>query len=421
MVINNKFKIIIHKYSIFLIIMLLLINFLQISSLAYDGDPDLTIYFTNPQDLDSLIEGENITVNVTVENLGEGNIEPGISVGVGLFIDDSSSPFSSYIISNGISNNTIRYVNLFWYTKLGNHSLKIKVDYDDYITESNESNNEQIKNIQVSDGPPKIIVTDIQIPTTIKFEVKTSIVIGIKNIQKNTTTAINAKLEIPEDDISITLTKSGGLSRNATYNFTFEWTPSHFANHSFKFTIKLGDSIHNQTNLSNYRYVLPYKLPWWNTNWHYRRLIGINGSGNYSEIINFTNLLINLGLNQKTFENNTIRVVEYSKSGEIITSNVNFNFAESIDYNNITNAKGNFTLKVSEPSSSPSEKYFYIYFDVEQNNESSRSSVQETSFSQISNFNVIYDNSSDGWWPEIIIPENDTYPFKVPFNLETST
>ena len=79
MVINNKFKIIIHKYSIFLIIMLLLINFLQISSLAYDGDPDLTIYFTNPQDLDSLIEGENITVNVTVENLGEGNIEPGIS------------------------------------------------------------------------------------------------------------------------------------------------------------------------------------------------------------------------------------------------------------------------------------------------------------------------------------------------------
>ena len=419
---TNAVKNIRKKFYILFITFTMFFSVLSCITVADEDRPDLIIYFTNPNDLDSAVEDDDITVNVTVENIGAGNISGDAEIEVGLFIDDNIDPISTNITSKISSSGTFDYLNLYWTAEVGNHSLKIKVDYNNQTTESDELNNEDIKLINVEEGPPKIEIIDDQlyISDNIRFGEMTYINVSVKNIGGNTSSKISAELNIEEDDFKQTKSKTDGLQRDEIHNFSFEWTPGHFGNHTILIKVKHGNDVHDQTDPIN-RYVEPYRLKWWNSNWHYRRIIGLNGKCNYSENVNFTKLLQDLNLHSKTFEHNTIRIVEYGFNGQIIDETISYNFSEVSNFDNKTNAKGVLTWMVTESFESSEEKYFGIYFDVKENNERSRNPRDETNDMISSEFEISYNGSTEGWWYEIIVPINDIYPLNVPITLEVTT
>ena len=372
---------------------------------SYDELPDLvTKIMTAP---DTAVEGDNITVNITVENVG-GDIAVGIPVKVGLCVDyDWHNPVSMNVTTDGFSHDTIRYFNLYWIAeKIGTRNIRVTADYWDDITESNELNNNKEKFIEVSEGPPLILIDKINIPKNLNIGMTTDINISLKNFGSNTTNKILTQLYIKEEEFLEVKEKKNGLLRGQIQNFTFKWTPKNFGNHTFNFTVKHSNKIHDQDEKN--QDIDPFRLEWWNENWHYRKLIGVYGSGNISQIYNFTKLLLNLNIISKTFENDKIRIIEYSTNGQILNENINYNFSESNDFNNKKNAVGTLTWEVTNSNGESVKKYYYIYFDVKEN-KGIRNPFDEKENMLESDFTVIYESMEEGWWDEIIDPPNGGY------------
>ncbi len=394
-----------NRFSIILVTIFFFTISFNFSVTSHDDLPDLVAKsMTAP---DTAVEGDNITVNVTIENVG-GDIAVGIPVKVGLCIDDDwLNPVSMNITTEGFSHDTIRYFNLYWIAEeIGTRKIRVTADYWNDITESNELNNNKEKFIEVSEGPPLILIDKINFPENLNVGVSVDINVSLKNVGSSTSENILAQLYIKEDEFLEIKEKKDGLSKGEIQNFTFRWTPKNFGNHTLKFTVKHSDDIHDQfeKNLD----VNPFRLKWWNENWHYRKLIGVYGSGNISMTYNFTELLLNLDIISKTFENDKIRIIEYSTNGQILNENINYNFSESNDFNNKLNAKGILTWEVTNSIGEPVTKYYYIYFDVKEN-KGIRIPFDETENMLESNFTVIYESLVEGWWDEIIEPSSGGY------------
>lgn len=401
----NEAKSRIKKFYILSIIFVILTSVLNFTVISYDDLPDLEV--VNIIAPDTAVEGDNITVNVTIENSGSGDVPVGTAIEVGLFIDNEYNPISTNVTYDGFSSNTFRHFNLYWIAEVGNHSLRVFIDYNNQIVESDETNNEKSKYIDVSEGPPLIIITQFYIPENIKVGESAGIDVSIKNVGSNTSKTISAELDIVKDGFTKIKKKTGGLSRGETHNFSFEWTPINFGNHTLLITVKHESDVHNQNEKT--QDVSPYKTEWWNENWHYRKLLGLYGNGTFSEKFNFTDLLESLNVFSRTFENDTIRIVEYSTNGEILDDTINYNFTESGAFNNKYNATGVLTWEVTAPSEPSVTKYYYIYFDVEENDKGIRDPINETKNMNVSNFTIIYDYLVEGWWGEIKQPMDGSY------------
>ncbi len=407
----------INKFLIFLLVLILFISSINFTVISYSELPDLKIKsFNSPSEA---TEGDNITVNVTVQNIG-GNISEGVNVDIGLFIDeDYSSPVSVNSTDEGISTDNSTYFHLFWTAELGDHSLTAWVDYSGNIGEPNEVNNMRINFITVNAGPPKLKIDQFSIPDNIEVNSTVTIKVGVKNVGSDTSEKITARLKIKQDNYNEIKEKSNGLNRGEIYNFSFEWTPDVFGDYTFNTTIKLDDDIQDQDERN--RDIIPYRLNWWNQNWHYRKLIGVYGSGNTSISFNFTKLLHELNIFSKTFENDTIRIVEYSNKGEIIKEITFFEFLENNDYNENTNANGTLIWRVSSEQGNPVTKFFYVYFDVKEN-KGIRTSIDEVENIVTSIFDVIYSPKLEGWWDVIVNPQNDGYSsVQDPLIIEVTT
>ncbi|MCX6662398.1 MAG: hypothetical protein NTY91_07615 [Euryarchaeota archaeon] len=144
-------------------------------------------------------------------------------------------------------------------------------------------------------------------------------------------------------------------------------------------------------------------LPWWNTNWHYRKVYNITGVGNISLPMNFTSLLKSLHVMGKTFENSTITIVRYYTNGTMIVINKTW-FNESTIFHNITNANGTLSWSVSGTAS------YGVYFDVKENR-GTRSTMNETVNLKPSS-SVHYSGvpKQEGWWPIFTEPFETYYP-----------
>lgn len=134
-------------------------------------------------------------------------------------------------------------------------------------------------------------------------------------------------------------------------------------------------------------------IPWWNMNWHYRRIYDITSAGNLSLVLNFTSILKSLQLKNKTFENSTITIVRHYANGTMaVVDNTWFN--ESNTFHNQTNAIGTLSWSVSGSSS------YAIYFDVHENR-GTRSPTTETPgivpFGSVAKL-----VSTQAWWSELI-------------------
>jgi hypothetical protein len=140
-------------------------------------------------------------------------------------------------------------------------------------------------------------------------------------------------------------------------------------------------------------------VPWWDTSWKYRVAVDINSTNvtrknkliEYE--INFTDILVNdLGLSGLTFDNNSIRVLEFDNNESIEFPS---QFKGSSNFNSENDSYGIVYWILNSTTNVDTIRNFYVYFDVEENGIKSAPSYTTPSFSFTgSSKNVNFDGTS---------------------------
>jgi uncharacterized membrane protein len=105
---------------------------------------------------------------------------------------------------------------------------------------------------------------------------------------------------------------------------------------------------------------------WYNTSWHYRIRIDINSS-----FVNRTAWPVEMQLNFSdmlpggTFDINSLRLFEYNQTGPVYEVASQFDAAD--DYNNVTNALGEFVFIMNGTTFAGQKRVYYLYFDSAEN------------------------------------------------------
>lgn len=410
------------------VILLLFLSFYNFPTIANErGRPDLIIYDVdlpgNPPGYIS--EGDEVEFIVKIKNIkdpdtGEyGNISTGIEIVVALFIDNSLVITNS--TNEGLNVDEIKFVNLSWIADLDSNTkrkITIEVDYPPpgNVKEIYEDNNFWDGFIYVSEKIPGLEIINIDIPQNIIVNETVTIKSTIKNSGGATNDTIYAKLNSSVDGEVQTLTRSRSLSRNKTHNFSFNWKPSQFGTQTITIDIIYKDKIHDFVEIS-VNVEVKY-LQWWNKNWHYRHFVSVEGSGNVEVSINFTKLLNNLGVFSQSFENETLRIVEYSPDGNFISEVLKYIFKESGSFDSVTSASGKLLWQITGSSF---EKFYCIYFDVSANL-GLRTILGETDMSVSGNASVGEFGFVDGWGIESVSPIDGSFtPIGELINISVTT
>jgi len=403
------------KFSMFLVVFLLLISFYNGITIADDrGKPDLIIFDVDlPGDPPGYIsEGDELEFIVKIKNIkdpvtGEyGNISAGIEIVVALIIDGTLIGTNS--TNEGINVGEIKFVNLSWTAVLDTKTkreISIEVDYPypGNVNERYEDNNFWDGFIYVSEKATDLEIINIEIPQNIIVNETTTIKSTIKNFGKATTNTIYAKLNSSVDGEVQNLTRSKSLTRNKIHNFTFNWKPSQFGSQSLTIDIIYKGKTQDFEEVSVN--VEVKFLKWWDKNWHYRYFLSVKGNGNVEASFNFTKLLDELGVYSKSFENDRLRIIEYSPEGNIKEMVTKYIFKEGVGFNSITNAKGKLLWEIP---ATPFEKFYCIYFDVSINL-GTRPVLAETNMTESGNASIGEFGFVDGWGIESISPINGSF------------
>jgi uncharacterized membrane protein len=127
------------------------------------------------------------------------------------------------------------------------------------------------------------------------------------------------------------------------------------------------------------------EFKWWNVSWNYRFKLEIN-STQYTRTdwpvekqINFTDLIPS-----GTFDENSIRVIEYSSSGDILYE-VPSQFDKDIAYSSANNAIGTLVFLLNGTTQPNTVRYFEIYYDTAENGAKSNANYGT---------DLVYDNST---------------------------
>ena len=412
LILNNK------KLHIIIIIFILFFSILNLSIIAIGEDqPDLVIDNVDlPEDI---MEGKNLEFVVKIKNQGTINVSVGTKIGVALEIDNLIVAENGSW--DGLSANSSISINLNWtpkYDDIGLHSLNIEVDYEKLINETEEGENNNFWNlsIEVLEKDTELEILDITCQDNLFINKTAKVYSTIINNGKNSTKLIYAKLNSSEDGDVETVVKQDSILRGETYVFSFNWVPLNFGSQKIKVNVIYDNKTHDFKEKSIFIGI--DQLQWWNSSWHYRYFLTVNGSGNFSEFFNFTLFLNDLGVTSQIFENNTIRIVEYNKDGNIVGEIEYYHFNESIGFDPIYNATGVLIWNVT---GSAKEKYYYIYFDVT-SNLGDRTELIETEDITLSGDAYSDYFELDGWWVEVLQPMNGSYTFiDKPINITIST
>lgn len=398
------------------IVFLLFFNILNISTIGDRGNmPNLKIDDVNPEpDKVDIIEGKKSEFDVKIKNIGTENVDAGKKIEVKLIIDYVSivATNSSW---NGLPAGSSISINISWtptFDYVGVHILSIEVYYENIFMDAWD-----YLDIEILERNTELEIINITLPDTLVVNQTATIYSTIQNNGKKTTKPIYAKLNSSEDGQVETVTRTGSLLRNQTCNFTFNWVPSHFGSQTISIDIFYDGKTHDFEQRSVV--VEIGQLQWWNENWHYRYFLSVNGSGNVSKSFNFTKNLNDLGVFSQAFENNTIRIINYTKDGTIVGEILDYNFNESVDFDQINNATGILTWNATE---SPFEKFYCIYFDVT-DNFGDRSELNETqNINQSGNASAGYFDFVQGWWIDFTKPVNGSFSLiNTSINISVST
>jgi len=387
------------------VIVLLFFSLLNISVTADDEKPDLIIVTVSCPD--TLMEDEDVDIAVKIKNDGSKNISGGTPIGVGLYLDSIATPFLTKFTYAGLDVGDTRYIDFSWTPVLediGKHLLRVVVDYQGTIVESNENNNVWDKYIDIYEKDTNLEIVDLNSTGDFYINEPVNISTDIINGGKDTIGVITAQMNIfCEDDLVYTASiNEYELARDEWWNVTFEWTPQQFGTHVINMTVFLDGGRQDWEVLTEF--VKFDQLLWWNESWHYRMFIGVTGTGNGSFNVNFTELLGDLDIFGKHVENTTIRMIHYATNGTIVGEIVKYRFDSSANYDDVTNASGTLTWNVTETS----RKYYAIYFDVAEN-DGVRTTSNATGLVASGDVAVFHKGSSEGWWANTILPMNGSF------------
>jgi len=186
-----------------LIIFLLFSSVLNISTIANAEDrPDLVIDEDYIDQIlpENIVEGENLLFVVMIKNQGVINVSASIKIGLALKIDGSIVATNS--TKNGLPAGSSIFINLTWmptFDDIGDHLLRVEVDYEEIILESNENNNIWDANIKVIERFTDLEIVNITPQNTIVVNQTAKIYSTIKNNGKNSLKPIFVKLISSED------------------------------------------------------------------------------------------------------------------------------------------------------------------------------------------------------------------------------
>lgn len=106
---------------------------------------------------------------------------------------------------------------------------------------------------------------------------------------------------------------------------------------------------------------------WWNASWHYRFMVNVS-TGPYDRTdwvverdVNFTDYLP-FG----TFDNNSIRVIEYNSSGGIV-GEVPSQFDRNYSYSDTSNAQGTLSFIINRTVAANQNRIYMVYYDMAAN------------------------------------------------------
>jgi len=392
------------KICVIFIIVLLFLSFTNVSTSADAEDrPDLVIYSIDMPD--DIVEGENLGFIVKIKNQGEKNILSGTKIGLALKLDGTIVASNSTL--NGLLKGSSIFINLSWtpaFSDIGAHLLSIEVDHEEIVLESNENNNVWDTYITVLEGNTDLEIISITPLSDLVINQTTTILSTVKNHGKDSTETIYAQLNSSKDGkVELVMTKDS-LLRDNTFIFSFNWTPSSLGNQTISVDLSYEGKTHDFEEKSVV--VGVYQLEWWNESWHYRYFLVANGNGNISLSLNFTEILDDLDVFSQTFENDTIRIIEYTTKGKIVGEIEEYKFNESIGFDQVNDATGNLLWKVAGSSK---EKYYCVYFDVS-SNVGDRTELTETEHMvESGNITLGVLEFVEGWWAEITGPIDNSY------------
>ena len=397
---------------ILLTIFLLIFSSINFSSVAENTTLELIILDVSVPE--SVKEGDNIAITVKIKNNGTENIPQEKPIEDKLYIDDGNTSADKNSIFTGLSSDAFIYLNLSWTAELGDHALTVKLYYD-----GNEVDRRDVP-ITVSEGEVDLKLNGIYIEGNPRLGESVTIFANATNIGKNTTETVKASFYVDGNFEQSNTVE--GLNKDETYNFSFNWVPEHFDNRALNVTLDPENKIDEEDETNNYIEidvfvdVDPYQVEWKSTSWHYRKFYAVTGTGNISISINFTMLLNQLEVYEKTFENDTIMVVKYSSNGAVDELVNTFKFQECTNFNNITNASGTLIWNVTEELS-----YYCVYFDVLENN-GTREKIDETDdLTEFGNTTISFEHPVEGWWPKFIPPDDNYYPLNIASSIEVYT
>jgi len=385
---------------------ILIFSVVNVSTVADDGKPDLII--DNVDCPVAMMEGEHVHIEVIIKNQGDKNISAGTPIDIGLFIDDVLVSTNS--TSDGLPTGESCFVNLSWdplFGDIGEHLLRIWVDHQGLVQESNENNNIWDTYVYVSEKDTELNIEDMAVVGDIWLNKPVTITANVTNNGKDTDDIIFAELDIFQEGVPVynDSLNTSGLLRGECWNFSMEWIPYLLGSHEINITLLLNGDIEDWQ-------VLPVfvdfeQLDWWNENWHYRTFIGATGRGNGSYAINFTALLANLAVPPNAVENGTICMIEYGTDGQVIGEVATYLFDESDGFDPVANATGTLLWNVTALSE---EKYYGIYFDVVGNNGNRTATGEGTNISESGTVTVFYGEPPrpEGWQAYIVAPLPDS-------------
>ncbi len=189
-------------------------------------------------------EGDNVTITAAVNN--SGNISFNLDE-VNVSINVSNNFFGWKVVN--LTNKTLVYVNFTWTAVSGEHNITIAVDPQNDFNESNETNNEMISGMLVSNIKPDLTVTGVTLnPQNPVFGQFTYITAAIGNLQ-------NINLNLNNVNVSINISGScdswqvTDLTNKTKINVTFNWTAV-IGEHNITVDVDPGNLIFetNETN-----------------------------------------------------------------------------------------------------------------------------------------------------------------------------
>jgi hypothetical protein len=288
-------------------------GFINIRSIADESNlPDIKI---SSVDYDSMLyENEDTEFIIIIKNIGDKNLS-GEEIKIALFLDDSSIPVSYNSTSGVIDIGESIYLNISWTPNFGddkNHVLRVVVNYEELFNEKNFDNNIVDFHAIIKEKETSLEIIDVSIPDYIKVNETSIFNVRIINNGETTNKNITAKMNTVTDG-EIDIFEISGLDRDESYNFEFTWIPSKAVIEKITFYVYLGNKLHD--TFSKNVAVSGKDFEWWDENWHYRYILSLDGEGNFSKLLNFSEIFDDFGISEYVFENEKIRIVNYSDNG----------------------------------------------------------------------------------------------------------